>query len=379
MTRIDRYILFIYMRVLFICFMSMAGLLIVVHVFSNLDEFIEYGRSKGSIVRGIVEYCGPYLLSVFDRTAGILALMAAMFVIAWLYRTNELTAILAAGISKGRVVRPILIASIVLMIGATINRELFIPQFAETLGKNPKDLTQQREMPMRPLLDHDRNCLIGGRHIFLVSKEIGEPMFRLSGASAAFSKQVTGRIAKFQEAHEGRPQGFLVEDVRIPAGVSNLNSVYLEGVPYVLSPKDTPWLQPNQCFITSTIHFELLQGGSNWKQYSSTYNLIGRLRSDPRYYGNDIRATVHSRFMRPFMDLGLVLFGLPIVLGRQERHLFWVAGTSIFLVAGYLAILMGSIAIGASGSVVSPSLAAWIPVVAFLPFAWVRTAQAMES
>ncbi len=83
--------------------------------------------------------------------------------------------------------------------------------------------------------------------------------------------------------------------------------------------------------------------------------------------------------MRPLMDLGLILFGLPIVLGRQERHLFWVAGTSIGLMAGYLAVMMGAQAIGSTGTILSPSLSAILPILFLFPIAWVRSKFAMES
>ncbi len=116
------------------------GLLIIVHVFSNLDEFIDYGNQTGNMVQGLLNYYGPYSLGIFDKLVGLMAMMAMMFVIAWLYRTNELTAILAAGVSKGRVVKPMLIATVAVFALGTINREIVLPRFANSLGKNPQDL-----------------------------------------------------------------------------------------------------------------------------------------------------------------------------------------------------------------------------------------------
>ncbi len=55
MTRIDRYILAIYWRVLIICFLSLAGLMIVVDIFSHLDEFLDYGKIRGSVLRGLID------------------------------------------------------------------------------------------------------------------------------------------------------------------------------------------------------------------------------------------------------------------------------------------------------------------------------------
>ena len=44
----------------------------------------------------MVEYYTPRVALVFDRTGAFLILLAAMFTITWLHRSNELTALFAA-------------------------------------------------------------------------------------------------------------------------------------------------------------------------------------------------------------------------------------------------------------------------------------------
>ena len=149
MTRIDRYLLFLYIRVFLICFITLSGLLIIAQVFTNLDEFIQYGRNRGNFFLALAEYYSPYLLSIYDRTCGLLTLLSTMFVIAWLYRTNELTALLAAGISKSRIVRPVIVMSAIAILGAACSRELLIPKWSAMLSKNPQDLQgTERLVPM---------------------------------------------------------------------------------------------------------------------------------------------------------------------------------------------------------------------------------------
>jgi len=129
MTKIDRYLLFLYFRVFLICFLTLSGLLVVIEVFTNLDEMIAYGKVRGSFALGLAEYFCPKMISIYDKMCGLLTLLAMMFVVAWLYRTHEMTALLAAGISKGRVIRPLLIMSAVLILIAAGTREFLIPQF----------------------------------------------------------------------------------------------------------------------------------------------------------------------------------------------------------------------------------------------------------
>ncbi len=40
----------------------------------------------------LAKYFGPRALTIFEYLSGLYALLALLFVIAWLYRTNEFTA-----------------------------------------------------------------------------------------------------------------------------------------------------------------------------------------------------------------------------------------------------------------------------------------------
>ncbi len=59
--------------------------------------------------------------------------------------------------------------------------------------------------------------------------------------------------------------------------------------------------------------------------------------------------------------------------------MFWVAGVSLGVVGGFSALVLGLAALGTSGYLLSPALAAWLPLLLFLPWGWAQTYQAMES
>ncbi len=81
MTRIDRYILFLYFRVMFICFMSLTGLIIVVQVFTNLDELSRSAqREQQSLLWFLGKYFAPRALTIFEYLSGLYALLALLFV-----------------------------------------------------------------------------------------------------------------------------------------------------------------------------------------------------------------------------------------------------------------------------------------------------------
>ncbi len=383
MTRIDRYLLFLYVRVLVICFTSLTGLLIVVQVFSNLDEFIRYAKQQNQgLVKVLAEYFGPYTLTIFDRLSGLIALLALLFVIAWLYRTNEFTALMAAGVTKWRVVRPLFIASAIVVLSAVLLREVAIPHYQDRLDRNPQDLSGEVARVIKPAFDHRTNALFSGKHLLPAKQVIVDPTLRLheGPVGAACGRQITASIGIYQVGTNGRPTGYLFQNVLQPKNVDGIASIYaLDGSPLLLTRKDTDWLEPNTVFWVSDTEYEMLRGGGAWKQFASTSELISHFRLDQLSEGNAMRIQIHQRFVRPFIDGTLLLLAIPVLLTRNDRHVFMVAGSCLMLVTGFTGIVFGLAALGRAGYLLDPLIATWLPLIVFLPWGWMRTTQAMET
>jgi lipopolysaccharide export system permease protein len=377
MTRIDRYILVLYLRVFAVCFVTIAGLLIVAQVFTNLDEFIQYGRARGSLIRGLVEYYSPVTLAIFDRTCGLMVLLSTMFVIAWLYRTNEITALMAAGISKARIVRPILAMSILAIGLAAASRELFIPRWEKSLSKTPQDLQGgERLQPMRPTIDVDRGVLIAGRNLETNSQSILHPVFKFQGPVAQLIEQIHAARAVYEPKTEDRPAGYRLEGVAAKSQLPGRASIRSEGVDYLLLPTDNPWLAQDQCFVPSRVEYDMLRGGTS-QQFASTKELIWRLRNQGEYYGSDLQVMVHSRFLQPWMDLTLLLMGLPLILTTRNRNMVQLAVACVGTFGLFFAVSAGFASLASRGTLLSPSSAAWGPLILFGPIAYARARQAM--
>ncbi len=378
MTKIDRYLLFLYSRVFLICFLTLSGLLVVVQVFTNLDEMIAYGKFRGSFILGLAEYFSPYMLSIYDRMCGLLTLLATMFVVAWLYRTHEMTALLAAGISKGRIIRPIMILSAVLILFAAFSRELLIPNYASMLSKTPQELLGESIRPIRPTEDIEMGVLIAGRNLQPANSIIVQPIFRFLGPAAALTPQITGGSAKFLLADENHPQGYLVENAKGTEPLAGKTSVHTDQGVFLLLPLDTPWLKPNECFIPSKLEYDLLRGGGA-KQFSSTSDLIWRMQNQSHYYGADLTVAVHTRLIQPLLDFTQLLLGIPMILSNRNRNLVSMMLSCVISFAAFFGISIGLHALGANETILTPATAAWAPLLIFGPYAWAQTRRAMQS
>lgn len=378
LTTIDRYLLFVYLRVFFICFVTLSSLLIVVQLFTNLDELIAFGKTRGGFLKGLAEYFSPYLLSIFDRMCGLLTLLATMFVVAWLYRTNEMTAILAAGISKGRIIRPILFMSAVMVLLAAASRELLIPKYSEMLSKSPQELLGDSQRPIRPTEDYEHGVWVAGLHLQPANKIIIRPIFRFTGPGVQVTSQLTGSQAQYLAADENHSAGFLVIDPTGSESLAGKRSVMNEEGTFLLLPTDTSWLKPNQCFVPTTIEFDALRGGGA-KQFASTSDLIWRLQNQTQFHGSELKVTIHSRFVQPLLDFTLLLIGIPMILSSGNRSLVGLITSCVVSFAVFFGISIGFHTLGSHETFLSPSAAAWAPLLLFGPFAWAKSVRAMQS
>jgi lipopolysaccharide export system permease protein len=370
MTIIDRYLVALFVRVVVFAFISLAGLYVVIDGFNNLDEFISHGKkSDDHIVWIVASYYGPRVLQFFDKTAGIIAMIAVIFAIAMLQRSNELLALMSAGISPARVIMPLLVAAGVVSGLGVANREFGLPSVRNGLSKNAQDWLGEASRKCTPRYDIRSDILVSGKSTRAKDREIELPQFRLPPELAAWGRQISAASAFQRPANAEHPAGYLLKGVKQPVNLARLRSQQLDGEPVLYSPADSPWLKPDECFVVSVVSFEQLTVGGAWRQYLSTYELITGLWNQSIEPGADVRVTLHARLIQPFLDISLVLLGLPLVLTRTSRNIFLAAGMCVVLVAVVYLVVLTCHGLG-SNYLLDPRLATAIPLAVFGPIAY---------
>jgi len=367
---VDRYLLRQFMQTFLICFCSLTGLYIVIDAFNNLDEFITYSQKHGSLLEIMGRYYAYRSLSFFDSMSHVLTLIAAMFTVTWIQRHNELTALQAAGIPKSRIVRPIVAAVALISLASAANREFVIPAVREHLSYNAQDLGGRSGKPLQSQYDNLTGILIGGGNskMFGDEKRIHLPDFLMPAGLNRYDVRIMAEDAYYKPASEGRPSGYLFCHVTRPTGLDRLPSLSRDGQPVLLTPLDYPWLKPDECFIVSQMAFEHLEGGSSFRQLSSTWELIQGLRNRSLNFGAEERVAIHARLVQPLLDITLLFLGLPLILSRTNRNVFVAIGLCLLLVIAFMMVVMGCKQLG-TAYWIEPSLAAWLPLMIFVPLA----------
>jgi lipopolysaccharide export system permease protein len=376
MRIIDRYLLRQFVGTFLICFLSLTGVYVVFDAFTNLEAFLHCAKG-GQLLRLMGWYYGFQSIFFFDRTSSLLVLMSAMFTVAWIQRHNEMTALMAAGISRIRIVAPVLVAAAVVTAAAAANREAIMPRFKDQLAQRPADLQDDAVDDLSLQRDYQTDILFQGRAAYANQSRIEKPDFLLPPTLSEYGSRLSADDAYYRPPSGNRPGGYLLCGVREPKNLAKKASLKLEGSPVIITPRDADWLGPQQCFVVSEVTFAQLNGGRGFRIFASTAELIRALRNRAMDYGADIRVTIHARIVQPLLDLTLLFLGLPLVVSRESRNVFMAIGLCIGVVGLFLAVVIGCQQLGASGLPgFPPALAAWTPLMIFVPAA-VGSAESM--
>jgi lipopolysaccharide export system permease protein len=365
---IDRYLLRQFLMNFVICFISLTGLYIVIDAFANLDNFVDYSKENGGLLSVVVEHYSYRAVTFFDRTSGILCLISAVFTVTWFQRHNEMTALMAAGISRWRVVTPIMAAVVIVSLLAAGNRELVMPKIRGELTRDANNLNSTAAVPLASRYDSETDILLDGVHVLPTTGRIEQPSFVMPAKLAAYGRQYSAQVAEYLPADGQRPAGYLLRGVTEPTALKSRASLALDDERVIYMPGDTTGLADDEVFVASRVSLDLLTSGSNWRDYASTGELVAELRNPSVDLGNDVRVALHRRLLQPFMDGTLLLLGLPLIISRDNRNPFIGIGLCLAIVAGFFVVSLGCQSLGVSGWL-RPSLASWLPLILFVPLA----------
>lgn len=359
---IDRYITRAQLNAFLIVFVSLAGLTFVVDAFTNIEEFIEHGEKAGGLWKVLASYYGYRTIQFFDGTSAVISLASAMFALSWLERHNELTALLAAGVTRWRIARPVIVFTAIVALAAMANRELVLPRIRDAFARNAQDLAGDQQREFDPRQDHRTEILFRGKNAQMAGFRIEAPSLLMPDKLSHFSPQIDAAEGFWKPASADHPAGYLLSGVTAPQHIDRREPLSLGGQTIVLTRGNAAWLQPGQCFVTSDVTFEQLIGSQNWSQYSSTGELLGAIANPSLGVGAEVPLRVHARLVSPLLDLTLAMLGIPLVVGPVRRGVFMAVGLCIVLTATFFIVVLVCHSL-ATSYVVSPSLGAWSPLV----------------
>jgi lipopolysaccharide export system permease protein len=355
---IDRQMIRGYFKSYAVCLVSLLSLYVVVDLFTNLDAFVKQGQGLTATVRHIGIYYGCQVFLIFDRLCEVIVLLAGMFTVAWMQRNNEQLPLLSAGVSTRRIVMPVLVCSAFMLSLAVLNQEFVLPRLAGQLSLDRDDPTGDKEQSVKGQFEPN--------------------LIHFTGVKASRLRQ---SVREFQvtipEAVIGHPYHLTAAEARYTRMGPRLNRWELIGCrpgdldqrdwdPKLLEVKDVG----RYVIYTREVDFEKLTRNPNWFLLASTSRLYQELYRPESTRQGAVAVLFQQRVTRPLLGMLLVLMGLSMILRDQNRNVFLSAGSclvlcGVFFVVCYCCKMLGD------NDILSPALAAWLPVLMFGPFAFV--------
>lgn len=372
MNILDRYTTRLFVKIYLIAMICMMGLWVVVDLVKNFEKLTPPDPQIVSIFNVLGHYYGARLLVLFNNLSPVIVLIAVISTISLMRSRNEIVALQSIGISPLRTTKPLIIASIVIALIAAGNREFGMPHFQSNLSRSAQNWRGTKKESIGATFDHKTDILIGGQYAVLENKTIIKPRFHLHRQLGAFPRVIESESALYQEATNDHPEGYLLKNVIKPIDVSNMQSVELAGVDVIITPneKQQDWLAKTDLFVVSSLPFELLVMENTQFQYSSMSQLRNLLKNESLDYGANLRVQLHARLVEPILDVTLLLLGLPLILSRKPKKLVMSVVLGSLIVALFFGVIITCHALGSSSSVISPSLAAWLPLIILSPVAY---------
>ena len=371
MKILDKYVIRSFLFGYLIAFLVLIGLRIIIDLFVNLDEFTE-NPNLGiiAVALNIVRYYGMQSTLYFRDFAGMITVVAAAFSLGKMTRSNELTAILASGVSLKRVIAPIILMAMLLTVVLALDQEILIPHLAETLTLSRDTLPGQDKFDIWFISDKN-GSLINSSNFDTATATLKNPTIitrrrqsdsliwdvtgKISAESATYNQQTqrwdlkNGYFLPRQEYDAERP----LEKARRGQAPKQIESYSSD-----ITPKDIPILRKEE-------YMSLLSS----KQLADLASRSTQVKDLTQLYSQK-----HFRITDPIVNLIMLMVGLPVLVCREPKAMksAIMASFGITVACFLVTFLSKMVATEVLFNRVIPEFWAWLPIFIFLPIAFIE-------
>jgi LPS export ABC transporter permease LptG len=356
---IDRYVARHLLIAYVICIVSILGIFVVVDTLTNLERLL----SRGSFLQALGNYLVALVPLAYYQIAPGTFLMAAMFTLSTLNKSNELLALRASGVSIYRVLAPIIVASLVAAVLMAAVQELIIPIEADNIRRLGRD----KPISSVVLSDTGGNAFRIARYYpyDIRMETVVITMFYPDGNKHL---SIHAESADFVERKDDW-QGWVLRDVRIyEHDEHGLLQVAVDSKTGLRRPYVAKEEWPFKTDIVPS-DIESADRDVNYLTFAQLNSQYHRQRYLPH-----LRVKLHSRIASPLACFVLLLLGVPFALRAGRRALLLNVAVCIAVASAFFVVTFFFADMGADGRI-SPIAAAWLPIVLFtaLGFAFVES------
>ena len=343
---LDRYVATEFVKIFLATALGFPILLTVIDLTDSLDKYLSRNLKPGAIALSYVYWIPENMFMVLPAAT----LFATVFTIGALTRHSEITAAKASGISFHRLTLPIFALAAVAA-GLTLVLSELAP-----LGSRKRSR----------LLEETRFVSTNERYNFAYAAERGR-VYKI--AALTVSMGVADNVEIERKGREA--------DVTYPSWIASALTARWKPATQWSLIDGTLHIVANERDIS--VRFDSLRDrhfvetptelmASPKAPQEMRYEELGRYVAALERSGSDVRELRVERALKlaiPVTCFIIALFGAPLATSNQRGGAAYGIGVSLGITIAFLILIQLTKAIGSSGHLASPEIAAWVPNVVF--------------
>lgn len=343
MKIIDRYIIRGFIAPFLYCLFIFLFLYVIIDLFGHLDEII-----KQDIPFSVVKtYYLSSLPLVFVQATPFAVLLATVFLLGNLSRNNEIVALRASGVSTLRIISPLLFLGILMSIAVFFVNDTVVPE-ASVTSRTIKEMKLEKSQKEGP--DRLENITVFGkdgkmfyaRYYDVQNKILQDVIILEHDVNQVLRRKITA------EKMEWLGEKWRFHD----CGIYRFDKDgAIVGEPLLFKSKILRFYEKPENLLKHQTQPEFMN-------YSQLREYIHLLSLGNEQTANKLFVDLHQKVALPFMNVVIMLIGIPFALKRRRAGAFMSMGISIGIALSFYGINAISIALG-KGGFLPPFVAAW--------------------
>ena len=369
MKILDRYIAKNFLIGYIIALAVLVGLRVSIDLFVHLDEFAELSEDHGmtafEVLMNVFAFYGAQCTLYFRDFAGMITVVAAVFSLGKMTRNNELIAVMASGVSLKRVIMPIILLAVLLTGLLIFDQEVLIPRLANRLVRS-HDANPGEELYELWFMGDNNGSLVCTKKFKEKTGTMFFPTIIKRRKNDAGNWVVLGKISADSATYnDSEKRWYLANGYETKITVSSDTSDFDQQIPTKVEYYDSD-LTPHDIPIRKQ---------EGYKSLLSSNQLAILAQSGPGIKDQaELHSQKHFRFTDPVINIIMLLIALPVLVCRDPKNMksaiiiSFTVTTACFIVTFGCKMFAGETFFNQ----IRPALWAWLPIVIFMPVAFVE-------
>jgi LPS export ABC transporter permease LptG len=350
MRLLDRYVLRYFLQAYFYCIAGFISIWFIFDISDNISTFLEERISRGLIVKYYLAQAPQILVMLLP----VALLLALLFVLGRMSRSNEIVSMLTCGVSVPRIIAPLLAVGLLTTAGSTVLNYSLAPH-AEFARKKLLEDTQSRRPQLGLMAQIFRNRT-DNRTWFIQMLRPGENKFvTLHIVQQDANDNITANYIATGALYRPETKAWELQEVKVVNYDEAGNITRM--IPYTKSLMITDWSETPFRLSSANLRAEYLSVPElqEYLQFNSDFppTLLAPFATHLQY-----------RLALPWMCIVIALIAAPLGIGYSRRGILSSVAAAILLAFAMNFVMHLFLALG-EGARIPNWAAAWTPNIIF--------------